>query len=59
MAQINRDLKAIALSDEEDLNDFIADDRSTPVSDDGVVLLDESGDEKEPGKFELFPILPS
>ena len=55
MAQINRDLKDIASSDEKDLNDSIVDDGSTSASDDDVVCLDESGEEREPGKHTFFP----
>lgn len=52
MAQITRDMKAIEQSDEDSLNDFIVDDRSTPMSDDGgVVLLEESEDD---GQFGVF-----
>lgn len=50
LAQINRDMKAMDESDADSLKDFIVDDRSTPVSEDGgVVCLDESDDEDNEG----------
>ena len=49
-AQLNKEMRAINASDAESLNDFIVDDRSTPVSEDGgVVCLDDSEEDKDDG----------
>jgi len=54
MAQNKRDLKAIAPSDEADVNKSM-DDRSRAASVHDEVSRDESGDEEDPGKLELYP----